>query len=92
MHQPILLDIFRALDIEVQTRFTICETGIHIKRSVAVHPEIAPTNLTPFSESLPICACKSWQVKFKMVQLYCLFSNYSFVKKERQEVPKVRGF
>lgn len=52
------------LSKEVQTRTTICETGIHIKRSVAVHPEIAPTNLTPFSESLPVRACKFWQNKF----------------------------
>lgn len=34
----------------------ICETGIHMKRSVAVHPDIAPTNLTPFSESFPVLA------------------------------------
>ena len=38
--------------------YTIWETGIHMKRSVAVHPDIDPTNLTPSSESLPSRACK----------------------------------
>jgi len=34
----------------------ICETGIHMKRSVAVHPDIDPTNFAPFSESFPVRA------------------------------------
>jgi len=30
-----------------------------MKRSVAVHPDVAPTNFTPFLESFPVRACKT---------------------------------
>lgn len=48
----------RAIKILIY-KVTIWETGIHMKSNVAVHPDIPPTNLTPFSESFPLLACKS---------------------------------
>lgn len=47
------------------TNITTCAIGIHIKRSVAVHPDIDPTNLTPFSESLPMRAWKYEQLQLQ---------------------------
>jgi hypothetical protein len=35
---------------------TICATGIHMKRSVAVQPDNDPTKLIPPLESFPILA------------------------------------
>lgn len=51
-------EIYQGIKLK-HTNNTICETGIHMKRRVAVHPDSAPTTLMPFSVSLPILACKS---------------------------------
>lgn len=44
---------------------TVCATGIHIKRRVAVHPDIDPTNSVAFSESLPNRDCTNGQQLFQ---------------------------
>lgn len=57
---------------DIYFQITICETGIHMKRNVAVHPDISPTNLTPSSESFPVLACSDM---FKDAKINVIFRS-----------------
>lgn len=57
-NQFAILYIHKCIKFTSMICSTICATGIHMKRSVAVHPDTDPTNLVAFSGSLPIRACK----------------------------------
>jgi hypothetical protein len=42
---------------EFHKMHTICATGIHMKRSVAVHPDREPIKRAPSADSFPNLAC-----------------------------------